>query len=83
MVYEYCRKRRCFAEVKAFFRKVLAKEALCRTGKRKVKEVRLILDNGSIHAPKLEEWLAEQQQENDIYCSGTLAPEVRLVAGSD
>lgn len=60
-VYGCCRARRCFVDFQAFFLEVLAKEAL----RRKVKEVRLILDNGSTHAPKqLEGWLAEQQREN-------------------
>jgi hypothetical protein len=52
-------------DFQAFVLEVLAKEALCRNGKRKVKEIRLVSDNGSTHAPKqLEGWLAEQQKEN-------------------
>jgi hypothetical protein len=45
--YGYCRARRCFVDFQAFFLEVLAKEAL----RRKAEEVRLILDNGSTHAP--------------------------------
>lgn len=61
-VYGCCRERRQFADFKAFFLEVLLGEAL----RRKVREIRLILDNGSTHAPKqLEGWLAEQQREND------------------
>ncbi|WP_263841468.1 transposase [Salinibacter sp.] len=61
-VYGCCRERRRFADFKAFFVEVLAREAL----RRKVREIRLILDNGSTHALKqLEGWLADQQREND------------------
>ena len=61
-VYGYCRARRRFVDFQAFFLEVLAKEAL----RRKAEEIRLILDNGSTHAPKqLDGWLAEQQREND------------------
>ena len=57
-----CRARRRFVDFQAFFLEVVVPEAL----RRGVKEIRMILDHGSTHAPKqLEAWLAQQQLEHN------------------
>jgi transposase len=62
LVYGCCRAQRCFADFQAFFLEIVVPEAL----QRGVREIRLILDNGSTHAPKqLENWLAQQQIEHN------------------
>ena len=58
-VYGLCRRRKGFADFQAFVQQVIVPEAL----RRRVREVSLILDNGTTHAPKqLEGWLREQEQ---------------------
>ncbi len=58
-VYGMCRPRKCFADFQAFVQQVIVPEAR----RRKVREVSLILDNGTTHAPKqLEGWLCEQER---------------------
>jgi hypothetical protein len=49
-----CRQHKCFADFQAFLQEVILPEAL----RRKVHAVKLILDNGTTHAPKqLQRWL--------------------------
>jgi hypothetical protein len=58
-VYGICRQRKCFADFQAFVQQVIVPEAL----RRRVREVALILDNGSTQAPKhLEGCLREQER---------------------
>ncbi len=53
-VYGTCRARKCFADFQAFLQQVIIPEAL----RRQAHTVKLILDNGTTHAPKqLERWL--------------------------
>jgi len=57
-IFGCCRKRKTFADFQAFFLEVLVPEAL----KRGIKQLSLILDNGTTHAPKqLKKWLDEQK----------------------
>ena len=55
-VYGACRERKCFADFQAVVQQEIIPEALCR----KMHTVKLILDNGTTHAPKqLESWLQQ------------------------
>jgi hypothetical protein len=55
-IYGRCRARKCFADFQAFLQQVIIPEAL----RRQVHTVKLILDNGTTHAPKqLERWLQQ------------------------
>lgn len=58
LVYGCCRARKRFCDFQSFLEEVVVPKAR----RRQVREVRLILDQGSTHAPKqLEGWLAQQQ----------------------
>jgi len=55
-VYGACRERKCFADFQAILQQEIIPEAL----RRKMHTVKLILDNGTTHAPKqLEAWLQQ------------------------
>jgi len=55
-VYGICRSRKCFVDFQALLQEIIIPEAL----RRQVREVNLIIDNGTTHAPKqLEHWLQQ------------------------
>lgn len=68
-VFGLCQERKRFVDFQTFITDSLVPEAL----DRRVKDLALILDNGSTHAPKqLEAWLAEQARACQWPCTITV-----------